>query len=100
MCEFNDTWTLDAKRDADSLESHFPFTQRVAVDIGYRFPSPPPKVQAWDAESFTEGLGANPHKDIMRCAGTWGEDEESRKFNKGKPMQVVQGFIKNIHSYE
>jgi len=97
-CEFKDTHTLDTRRDAESLESHFPFIQKIAVDVGYYFPSPPPKVQAWDAESFTEGLGANPHKDVMRSTATWGETKESRKFGKGK--QVVQKFIKNVRDYD
>ncbi|MDH5634751.1 MAG: hypothetical protein OEY30_02880, partial [Candidatus Bathyarchaeota archaeon] len=87
---FNNTFDLKANCFEGSMEDGIPYKQRVAIDLGYDFPSSYPNLLAWDAESFAEGLSPDPYQDKIRCLATW-----PSFFVKGR-REAITAFLKHV----
>lgn len=88
--EFNDTDVLKQSCTPYTREDNVPFKQRIAIDLGFKFPSAEPKLLAWDAESFADGLSPDPFRDKIRSLAGW-----PRFFSKGR-RQAIQDFLSHV----
>ncbi|MFA5366285.1 MAG: DNA polymerase domain-containing protein, partial [Candidatus Bathyarchaeia archaeon] len=91
--DFEDEGMLKRCQCAYTIEDRFPFKMRVAIDVGYKFPSSFPKVLAWDIETKLAGLNPNPMKDEVVSIATWGEKEEDRHFFYGDRRKFIPEFL-------
>ncbi len=105
---FDNTDDLERARSRWTVEDNFPFKQRVAVDMGYKFQSKYPRLLAWDIETKTAGLSPNWRKDKIVSIATWGDTPDSHKFfyahtNDPSPEQrrtIIQEFLAFIRTYD
>ncbi|MCW3994912.1 MAG: hypothetical protein NWE98_02030 [Candidatus Bathyarchaeota archaeon] len=91
--EFYSQRDLEKARNQHSLEANLPFKMRLAIDVGYRFPSAFPKVLAWDCETKLAGLNPDPNRDQIISIATWSEKEEERRFFYGDTKKVITEFL-------
>ena len=90
--KFSRTDDLRRDRNAWTCEDDFPFKQRIAVDIGYKFPSDYPSCLAWDIETRLAGLSPNWRKDEVRSIATWNDKGESAYFT-GDRRDFIPEFL-------
>ena len=92
---------LERNRNRWTVEDTFPFKQRVAVDVGYKFASQPPKLLAWDIETKALGLSPNWREDKITSIAVWGAEETSHKcFIGADRKQIIQEFLAYLKSYD
>lgn len=98
--EFNTTDTLEKYRNRWTIEDTFPFKQRVAIDVGYKFPSKYPRMLAWDIETKANGLAPNWRQDKIISIATWGDTDASHKFFYGDRRNFIPEFLDFFKRYD
>ncbi|MFA5307807.1 MAG: DNA polymerase domain-containing protein, partial [Candidatus Babeliales bacterium] len=84
---------------AYTIEDRFPFKTRIAIDLGYKFPSGEAKKLAWDIETFTKGLTPDWRKDTVRSIACW-NGVEGKYFNSGDARKDIEGFIAYVREQD
>lgn len=95
--EFNTTGKLGLARTDYTMEDDIPFVQRIAIDVGYKYPSPLPKGLAWDIETYVDGILPNPYKDRLRSIGYWIDSKHNGcyvndPYTKDGEREVIKQF--------
>lgn len=94
--EFDNEDDLARARNFYTIEDRFPFKTRLAIDVGYKCPSPPPSVLAYDIETFLAGLTPDYRKDKVRSIACW--DKDGRKyFSSGDERRDIEDFIAYVN---
>ncbi|MFA5306861.1 MAG: DNA polymerase domain-containing protein [Candidatus Babeliales bacterium] len=98
--EFNDTNELERTRNAYTIEDRFPFKMRVAIDVGYKFPSNYPSLLGWDTETITTGLSPDSSTDTIMSISAWSAKPSERAFfyEKNKPKETILEFLEHWKS--
>ena len=72
---FPNLYALQRFRLRGALESHKRYVDVLCSEMGYAMPSSPPKVLAWDIESFTfSPVAPDWRRDTIRSIAVWGVD--------------------------
>lgn len=97
--QFKNTQLLEQNRSPWTVEDNFPFKQRIAIDVGYNFPSKYPRMLAWDIETKTAGISPNWRRDKIISIATWGDTNNSHKFFYGDTKNVIEEFLAFVKEY-
>lgn len=104
-CEFPTTSALEQNRDRDSLEADVPFIQRIAIDLGFKFPSTEPKLMAWDIETYCQGAVPDWRFDRIRSISYWINKENSdcfinEPYSEESERVAIKSFLNSIRIHD
>jgi len=92
---FPNTDLMKNCRSWNSMESHFPYEQRVAIDVGLKATSDPPKHDAFDIEmESSRGFFPNAQHDRITALSYFGENYGECKTDDEK--EIIYWFIKKV----
>jgi DNA polymerase I len=94
---------LERSRTMSTVEDTFPFKQRIAIDVGYKFKGGYPRLLAWDIETdaaLKGRLSPNWRKDEIISIATWGDTDASHRVFDGDRRKFIPEFLQFWQKYD